>query len=158
MTWSRFVWRKIESNDWLMWKCHWSVRCNKTMEMWLDKRLLASEKIILHEVSNTIRGKNSLDDEGANVVICRQFMNRKAIGQFWPLWMSLWHSNCALPPSSDALICWLQPKPSLSEEPSWGPKQRHNTQAVLEVILWTVAAEGRDGRKKRTFGMRWARG
>jgi len=21
-----------ESNDWLMWKCYWSVRCNKTME------------------------------------------------------------------------------------------------------------------------------
>jgi len=33
-----------ESNDWLMWKCYWSVWCNKTMEVWLDERLPASKK------------------------------------------------------------------------------------------------------------------
>ena len=33
---------------------------------------------ILHEVRNTKRDKNTLDDEGANVAFCRQFMNRKS--------------------------------------------------------------------------------
>ena len=57
MTWSGFIWHKIESNYWLMWKCYWSVRCNKTMEMWLDKRLPAYKKSIILEVRNTKRSK-----------------------------------------------------------------------------------------------------
>jgi len=42
-----------------------------------DYQLL--KKIILHGVRNTKRRKNSLDDEGANVAFCTQFMNRKRV-------------------------------------------------------------------------------
>jgi hypothetical protein len=40
-----------------------------------DYQLL--KKSILHEVRNTKRGKNSLDDEGANAAFCSQIMNKK---------------------------------------------------------------------------------
>ena len=101
---------------------------------------------------------NSLEDEGAFFCCCNSWTER-AWGRrtvFTPL--CRW--NCALPLRSDALICWRQPKPSLSEEPSWGPQQRRNTQSALEVILWTVAAEGGgwDWKKKCTLVMRRGRG
>lgn len=44
------------------------------------------------------------------------------------------------------IFCNLpQPNPSLIDEPSRGPKERCNTQAALEVILLTVAADGEEG-------------
>jgi hypothetical protein len=58
--------------------------------------------------------------------------------------MLLCRSNCALPLGSDALIGWPPPNFTLSEEPSWGPKQC-NAEAALEVILRTVAAGGGRG-------------
>jgi len=42
-----------------------------------DYQLL--KKSIFHEVGNTKRGKNSLDDEGTDVAFCRQFMKRKSV-------------------------------------------------------------------------------
>jgi len=143
MTWSGFIWHKIKSSDSLMWKCYWSVRCNKNGNVVTRWATTSFSKSILHEVRNTKRGKNSLDEEGANVAFCSQFMKRKRVRPWdsfdTPECRKLCRSNCALPLASDALICWPQPNP-LSEEPSWGPKQRRNIEAALELILWIVAA------------------
>ena len=36
-------------------------------------------KKLFYVVMNTKKGKNSLDNEGANVAFCRLFMNRKSV-------------------------------------------------------------------------------